>query len=123
MSSRAGVVSISALRTRAFRFCLPRDASLNTLLLDSRLESQKKLEAVRRPGPWPGTAHASDPDPRPLFPAAGFGRRHRPRRARRQRQVTPPARPDRARLFLNETEEDREVPAAIIKHIFGGQKD
>lgn len=60
-----GSVSISALRTRAFRFCLPRDASLNTLLLDSRLESQKKPEAVRRPGPWPGTARASDPDPRP----------------------------------------------------------
>lgn len=60
-----GSVSISALRTRAFRFCLPRDASLNTLLLDSRLESQKKPEAVRRPGPWPGTGRASDPDPRP----------------------------------------------------------
>lgn len=118
-----GSVSISALRTRAFRFCLPRDASLNTLLLDSRLESQKKPEAVRRPGPWPGTGRASDPDPRPRVPVAGFGRRHRPRRARRQRQVTPPARPERARLFLNETEEDREVPAAIIKHIFGGQKD
>lgn len=66
-----GSVSISARRTRAFRFCLPRDASLNTLLLDSRLESQKKARgrAPSRPVAW----HRACVGPGPASPRRDSG--------------------------------------------------